>query len=246
MLDAIHKSAKHLHAKQDGRINSDERRQAIADGVQWKGRSRGVVDLQLHWVPGHCDFEPNERADDEAKLAAQGSSSNARFLPPLLRKKLPLSISALHQENNEKLKKRWQRCWKNLERENLLRTIDKSAPSKKYLRFISGLDRRQASLLFQLRTGHIALNQHLFRIHKAESPASPQCQGITVETVRHFLLDCPFYRNEQHSLQRKLPHNAGSLSFLLSSPVAVLLLLKYVHATGRFKSFFGKDVADKI
>ena len=119
-------------------------------------------------------------------------------------------------------------------------------PQKKYLRLISGLDRRQASLLFQLRTGHITLNQHLFHICKAESPACPQCQGITVETVRHFLLDCPFYRNERHSLQRKLRHNAGSLSFLLSSLIAVLPLLKYVHATVRFKSFFGKDMADKI
>ena len=38
----------------------------------------------------------------------------------------------------------------------------------------------------------------------------------------------------------------GSLSFLLSSPIAVLPLLKYVHATGRFKTFFGKDKSDKI
>ena len=174
------------------------------------------------------------------------SPSDARFLSLLLRKRLPLSISALCQENNEKLKKRWQRCWKNLERENLLRTIDNSAPSKKYLQLIAGLDRRQASLLFQLRSGHIALNQHLFRICKAESPACPQCQGITVETVRHYLLDCPFYRNKQHSLQRKLHCNTGSLSFLLSSPIAVMPLLKYVHTTGRFKSFFGKDAADKI
>ena len=38
----------------------------------------------------------------------------------------------------------------------------------------------------------------------------------------------------------------GSLYFLLSSPVAVLPLLKFVHATGRFKVFFGKDASDKI
>ena len=64
--------------------------------------------------------------------------------------------------------------------------------------------------------------------------------------VRHFLLDCPHYRNECHALHRKLRRNAGSLSFLLSSPVAVLPLLKFVHATGRFKSFFGKEKEDKI
>jgi hypothetical protein len=128
----------------------------------------------------------------------------------------------------------------------LLRTIDNSAPSKKYLRLIRGLDRRQASLLFQLRTGHIGLNHHLFRIRKSESPSCPLCRGITVETVKHFLLDCPHYRRERHELQQKLRRNAGSLSFLLSSPVAVLPLLKYVHSTGRFKSFFGKDKADLI
>ena len=60
LLDAIHKSAEHLHAKQDGLINSNERRQALADRAQWKGRSRGVIDLQLHWVPGHCNFGPNK------------------------------------------------------------------------------------------------------------------------------------------------------------------------------------------
>jgi len=59
-------------------------------------------------------------------------------------------------------------------------------------------------------------------------------------------MDCPFYARERHKLQRKLCRNAGSLSFLLSSPDAVLPLLKFVHATGRFKSFFGKDPKDKI
>ena len=67
-----------------------------------------------------------------------------------------------------------------------------------------------------------------------------------METVPHFLLDCPHYRHEQHELQLKLCHNAGSLSFLLNSPTAVLPLLKFVHSTGRFKSFFGKDKMDKV
>ena len=246
LLDAIHLAAERLHAKQDGIINCEERVQAINAGDQWKGDSRGVINLQIHWVPGHCDFAPNERADEEAKLAAQGSSSDSRFLPPLLRKKLPLSISALRQENSVKLKKRWSRRWKSSERKNLLRSIDSSAPSKKYLHVISDLDRRQASILFQLCTGHIGLNQHLFHIRKAESPACPLCQGITVETIKHFLLECPHYRQQRHILQRKLCRNVGSLSFLLNSPVAVRPLLNFVRSTGRFKAMFGKDIDDKI
>ena len=246
ILDAIHLSAERLHAKQDGLLNRAARSQALAVGDPWVSRTRNVVDLQVQWVPGHCDFEPNERADEEAKKAAQGDSSDAKFLPPLLRKRLPLSVSALRQDNLAKLKKRWERRWKNSERESLLRSIDNSAPSKKYLRLISGLDRRQASILFQLRSGHIGLNHHLFRIRKSETPSCPHCRSITVETVKHFLLDCPFYVRERHILQRKLRRNAGSLPFLLSNPIAVLPLLKYVHATGRFKTFFGKDPKDKI
>ena len=47
-------------------------------------------------------------------------------------------------------------------------------------------------------------------------------------------------------LQLKLRRNARLLLFLLNSPSAVLPLLKYVHSTGRFKSFFGKDKKDKV
>ena len=148
LLNTIHRAAEGLHAKQDGLINNNAHRLALVDGIQWKGKTRGIVNLQLHWAPGHCNFEPNERADEEAKLAAQGSSSDTRFLPQLLCKKLPLSLSMLCQENNEKLKKRRHRCWRNSERENLLRSIDNSTPSKKYLQLISGLDRCQASLIF--------------------------------------------------------------------------------------------------
>ena len=162
LLDAIHHATEYLHVKQAGLINSDEQCQALAKGSQWKGNTKGAIDLQLHWVPGHCDFEPNEHTDEEAKLAAQGASSEARFLPWLLHKKLPLSISALCQENNKKLKRHWHHRWKFSERENLLRSIDNSMPSKKYLRLISSLDCHQASLIFQLRSGHITLNQHLF------------------------------------------------------------------------------------
>jgi hypothetical protein len=142
--------------------------------------------------------------------------------------------------------KQWKRKWKSLAREPLLKGIDNTAPLKKYLRLIKNLDRRQASLLFQLHSGHVALNHHLFCICRSETPSCPHCQGITVETVKHFLLDCPQYVRERHKLRIKLRRNASSLSFLLSSPVAVLPLLKFVHATGQFKSFFGKDIDERI
>ena len=65
-----------------------------------------------------------------------------------------------------------------------------------------------------------------------------------METVKHFLLECPHYVRERHELRQKLRRNAGSLSFILNSPVAVLPLLKFVYTTGQFKAFFSKDKGD--
>ena len=58
LLNAIHHAAEHLHAKQDGLIDSAKHCQILGEGNQWKGRSKGVIDLQVHWVLGHCNFGP--------------------------------------------------------------------------------------------------------------------------------------------------------------------------------------------
>jgi ribonuclease HI len=84
ILDKIHDLAEELHAKQDGLLNGDEHRLALAEGQVWKGGTNGVIDLQMHWVPGHCGNERNEKVDEEAKKAAQGASSKAKFLPSFL------------------------------------------------------------------------------------------------------------------------------------------------------------------
>ena len=95
LLNAIHLAAERLHSKQDRLINRVESQQSINAGKSWVGKHRGIVDLQVHWVPGHKDFALNERADKEAKSVVQGHSSDDKFLPPLFRKPLPLSVSAL-------------------------------------------------------------------------------------------------------------------------------------------------------
>ena len=237
LLDHVHKAAEALQLQQDNLRNVAARREARRQGTIWKGRKRGVVDVQLHWTPAHLGFGPNERADEEAKLAAQGNSSNPKDLPVFLRRKpLPFSISALRQENLTALRKRWKRRWKSSPRYPRLKDIDKNLPSKNFLRLVNDLDRRQSSIIAQLRTGHIPLNQHLFRIRRSETPTCPHCQGLTVETVRHYLLICPHYQHERHILRQKLKRKADSISFLLSKPEATKPLLNYIHATKRFKT----------
>ena len=67
-----------------------------------------------------------------------------------------------------------------------------------------------------------------------------------MESVKHYLLECPKYREEHHTLQRKLRRNGSSITFLLSNPIAVKPLLKYIHATGRFKNYFKSKDKDKL
>lgn len=197
------------------------------------------LNLQIHWVPGHKDFAPNELADELAKAAATGRSSPSRRLPEVLKKPLPASTSALRQGSKTTLQRCWVRRWKLSPRYNHLRTIDKSAPSKKWLTLVQPLSRKQSSIIMQLCTGRIGLNKHLHRIQKSDTPYCPHCQNI-IEDIPHFLFTCPTYRRERHVLQCELRRRAQDISFLLSSNTATLPLLRYIHATGRLKKTFGE------
>ncbi|KNZ76764.1 hypothetical protein J132_08837, partial [Termitomyces sp. J132] len=92
-----------------------------------------------------------------------------------------------------------------------------------------------SAILTQLWTGHAPLNAHLFRIKRSESLACPHCQGLTVETVQHFLLECSHYNRKQFThLTRVLKRKAESIPHLLSAPDALKHLTRYIEATKRF------------
>lgn len=214
LLDYIHDSAEKLHSKY-----------------------KGNIDLQIHWTPAHRNFAPNERADELAKRAAKGSSSAASRLPSLIRNAaLPSSIPATRHKHLTALRENWKTRWKKSPRYPLSHSIDKSLPSNKFLYLVDKMSRSQSAILTQLRTGHSPLNNHLFRIRCSETPVCPHCGNLTVETVCHFLLQCPQYQQERHSLRRKLKRAANSLSYLLSKPPAIKPLLKFITATKRFQN----------
>jgi ribonuclease HI len=225
LLDHIHKLAESFQSKQ-----YDMHRPTSPPDDP-----RCPANLQIHWTPGHERFIPNERADALAKQAAQGSSSPKKKLPHFLRNKpLPLSISAIRQANLANIRHSWKTRWKRSPRFPLINSLDKTLPSNGYLKLVSSLNRQQSAILTQLRTGHSPLNLHLFRIHRSETPSCPHCQGITVETVKHYLLQCPHYQHKRHILRRKLKRSADSLPFLLSNRAAIKPLIIYIRSTKRF------------
>ena len=146
--------------------------------IEWRLEVKCRV--KFVWTPGHEDIDGNERADEAAKAAAEGRSSEKKELPAFLRRKpLPVSIAATRQVLKKKLKTRWQTEWRSSKRYAGSNRIDPSLPSDNFLHIIDQLRRNQASLLVQLRTGHVPLNAVLHRIKKAESADCPHCKNRT-------------------------------------------------------------------
>ncbi|KAF8259344.1 hypothetical protein EI94DRAFT_1549614, partial [Lactarius quietus] len=68
--------------------------------------------LNLRWTAGHVNIDGNEYADKEAKLAAEGNTSDAGQLPGILKKPLKHNKSAVKQAHKLKLKAMWLKEWK--------------------------------------------------------------------------------------------------------------------------------------
>ena len=138
------------------------------------------MEIALTWVARHMGSEGNEAADKQAKLAAEFGSSNNDLLPPFLCRKLLDSLSAVKQQINSDTRKETKSWWKRSKHYRRIRSIDLSLLSLKYIQATSGLNHRQTSILTQLRTGHILLNGHLFRINKIKAPQCPHCPNVVL------------------------------------------------------------------
>ena len=199
-------------------------------------------DIMLQWIAGHKEVEGNEAADQAAKVAAKDAKATSPkdLLPPCLRKSLPIGISAARQKYKEEVLAIWDKQWKSSKRYAHLSRIDPSAPSKKFLSITSHLPKSKAGIVYQLRSGHVALNKHLHRINKSDTPSCLQCEAGPPETVHHFLFDCPRYDRERHRLRNSLGRRALSTSHLLAHKEGLKELMKYVAETGRFKRISGE------
>ncbi|KAJ3804320.1 hypothetical protein F5876DRAFT_53542, partial [Lentinula aff. lateritia] len=123
-------------------------------------------------------------------------------------------------------------------------TIDPKGTNSKFAENAGELRRKQTSILFQLRTGHVPLNSHLHRIGEADSPNCPHCDTAgraTIETVKHYITECPAYRKERFCLRQKLGRQTRSLRHLLSDKKCTPHLLRYIGGTKRFEKVF-RDV----
>lgn len=182
---------------------------------------------------GQFSKSPREAADARYTAMQVGCGLRAaptpvgRLCPLNLRPPLPVSVSALKQHRTADLKQEAEARWQISRRYAKTRRIDPT------------LSKNQTSILIQLRTGHAPLQQHLFRLRKAESAMCPTC-GTNEETVIHYLLHCPTWKRARAPLRRALPAFRTLLRTLLSSPEALPTLFGYIKATGRFAAGTGR------
>ena len=180
----------------------------------------------------------NEAADELARAATEFGSSDNDVLPGLLRNDLPGSVSATKQYIKLNTKKDTVRWWRRSERYKKIRAIDPSLPSKTYIENTGELSRSQTSLLTQLRTGHVPLNQHLHRIGRSDTPYCQHCPDA-VENVAHLLLFCRRHAHHRHRIALALKRKAHDLSHLLANTKAIRYTLNFLHSTGRFEHTHG-------
>jgi hypothetical protein len=168
----------------------------------------------VRWVPGHEGVHGNKEADKAAKVAAEGRhrSSPRAHLPRYLRdNSLPLSISAIKQAHRERTRARWHTLWSTSPRYHHLQNIDPLILNCSFTKLTATFSKRLTGLILGLRTHHLPLNQHLFRLTKVDSPDCLHCTQIE-ETVHHYLFVCPQYQPERHVLAQALGRKSTSLS----------------------------------
>jgi ribonuclease HI len=192
------------------------------------------MNLLVKWVPGHMDIVGNERADEEARRAATEGSSPSCKLPAPLRKTLPRSKSAARQQYHHEVKLAAVKVWSSSPRFDRMALVDPDLAHTKFAKLTRSISRNQASLLFQLRSGHVPLNTYLNRIRKVDSLICPSCQ-LYREMVMHYIMRC-----ETHSVARQIMFNAAgrdarNLGKLLSMLELLPHLFRYIRSTGRLR-----------
>jgi hypothetical protein len=195
--------------------------------------------VTIRWAPGHVGIAGNERADEEAKRAAQQEdSSPLKAIPKPFRGDLPWSRSAIRQDYHTELWAAMKQDWEYSPRYARISSYNEKLLRGSYINLANHLPRSLAVLLLQLHTGHIPLAKHLHRINKADSPICPCCRQAD-ETVVHYLLCCSAHHDARQELSRKGGRPATVLSKLLGSPELYPPLFQFVARTGRFHNVHG-------
>jgi ribonuclease HI len=195
------------------------------------------VKVVVRWIPAHKDVLGNERADQEAKRATSGDVERPdHTFPSLLQHSLPHNRNSLRKIFKQQQTRKYELEWSTSPRYKRLAAIDTSLSPRPYQKLVADLPKIHTTILFQLRTGYIILNDYLHRISKADSPDCDRCTHR--ETVIHYILHCPRYTRHRRQLQATVGFANMNVKTLLSTRKHLPALMQYVADTKRLQSSF--------
>jgi hypothetical protein len=199
--------------------------------------SESPAALTVNWISGHSGVKGNERADCLAKEAASGDGSRRGDLPTLLQRELPASASATKEDFMETLNEEWRDAWAESPRKRKTELFDESFPFKDFQKKRDKLTRGQASLLMQVRTGHIPLNSYLAKIGKSDTAYCGACAPALaeeghIETVNHFLFHCAAFNEQRHT--EVIGRDHLNLQDIMEDEKRMKALANYIRHTRRF------------
>jgi hypothetical protein len=196
-------------------------------------KAKPNLKVHMAWVPGHMGVDGNKVADREAKEAAKGPLSALQRPRKALSQLLPKSVAAIKAAVKKDSTRRWIKRWKASQRAKLASKYDNRPPDTHVLRIYKDLSRQEASILTQLRTGHIGLNAFRYRIGQVDSPNCTHCN--VPETVTHYLLTCRRFIDQRHTLKNTLKRKLSLINLIGHKPPTTQLL-EFINATSRFPS----------
>ncbi|KAG1718989.1 hypothetical protein EDD22DRAFT_975221 [Suillus occidentalis] len=133
---------------------------------------------------------------------------------------LKTRYDAIKQAHRERTHARWAKVWSTSPRFQHIQHIDPHAIKRSFLKLTSSFSKRLTGLLNGLRTRHLPLNQHLFRLTKVDSPDCPYCPQ-TDKTIPHYLFECPQYLAARQVISQALGRKSTSLSHILADLDAI-------------------------
>ena len=146
------------------------------------------------------DFRKTWRSDEYADQMAKEAAEEAKDmteLPPIV------TMGDVKTAARESGKMKWQDMWDKTEKGRHLFNYRNKVGLNLEHKYQS--TKGEISVI-QLRTGYVRLNEYLQKTNAVESN---KCQCSQIESIGHYLLECPLYENQREKLRRKLFETCG-------------------------------------
>ena len=195
-----------------------------------------AISVKIVEIKGHSGIQGNDIADKLAKNCLRKALQNSK----LEKEKVLLPFAVAKVEAKIAMMAKWQKQWNRAQTGRQLFRICPKVSDQPFQAL--ALNHRDFGLFSRLLTGHIGLNEYLFKRHLLSYNMCTNCNLQKVETVEHFLLKCPKYQDQRKSFFMQhstivLTNCIPTVNTILKINIdwsELLALLDFVKSTNRF------------